>query len=73
MEPRWKFKPYGKCGKHVSDLYPHVGECVDDIAFIHSCYSDAPVHGSAMIQMNTGKILSGSPSLGSWVRFGLGT
>nr|CAA9279100.1 hypothetical protein-putative related to sulfatases [uncultured Armatimonadetes bacterium] len=73
MEPRWKFKPYGKSGKFVSDLYPHVGECVDDIAFVHSLYSDAPVHGSAMIQMNTGKILSGSPSLGAWVNYGLGT
>src|SRR5258706_10919058 len=67
MEPKWKFKPYGQSGKHVSDLFPHVGGCVDGIAFIHSCYSDAPVHGSAMIQMNTGRILSGSPSLGSWV------
>jgi hypothetical protein len=73
MEPKWKFKPYGKCGKHVSTLFPHVGECVDDIAFIHSMYSDAPVHGSAMIQMNTGRILTGSPSLGSWVNYGLGS
>ena len=73
MEPRWKFKPYGQCGKHVSDLYPNVAEHVDDMAFIHSLYSDAPVHGSAMIQMNTGKIISGSPSLGSWVNYGLGT
>ncbi len=73
MEPRWKFKQYGKSGKWVSDLYPHVGECVDDIAFIHSLYSDAPVHGSAMLQMNTGKILSGSPSLGSWINYGLGS
>ena len=73
MEPRWKFKPYGKCGKYVSDLYPHVGQHVDDMAFIHSCYSDAPVHGSAMLQMNTGKILSGSPSLGTWINYGLGS
>ena len=73
MEPKWKFKQYGKSGKYVSDLYPHVGERVDDIAFIHSLYSDAPVHGSAMLQMNTGKILSGSPSLGSWVNYGLGS
>ena len=73
MEPRWKFKQYGKCGKYVSDLYPNVGQHVDDMAFIHSLYSDAPVHGSAMLQMNTGKILSGSPSLGSWVNYGLGS
>lgn len=73
FEPKFKFKPYGQCGKHVSSIYPNVGECVDDMAFIHSMYSDAAVHGSAMLQMNTGKILSGSPSLGSWVNYGLGS
>jgi hypothetical protein len=46
---------------------------VDDIAFIHSMTADSPIHGSAMLQMNTGKILSGSPCLGSWVNYGLGT
>jgi len=73
MEPKWKFKQYGQSGKWISSLYPHVGECADDMAFIHSMYSDAPVHGSAMIQMNTGKILTGSPSLGSWINYGLGS
>jgi len=72
MEPKWKFKPYGQCGKYVSDLFPHVGSCVDDIAFLHSVYSDSPIHGSAMLQMNTGKIISGSPSLGTWANYGLG-
>ncbi len=73
VEPKWKFKQYGQCGKWVSDLFPNVGECVDDIAFIHSMTADSPIHGSAMLQMNTGKILSGSPCLGSWVNYGLGT
>lgn len=73
VEPRWKFKQYGQCGKWVSDLFPHVGGCVDDIAFVHSMTADSPIHGSAMLQMNTGKILSGSPCLGSWVNYGLGT
>ena len=73
VEPRWNFKQYGQCGKWVSDLFPHVGECVDDIAFVHSLTADSPIHGSAMLQMNTGKILSGSPCLGSWVNYGLGT
>ena len=73
VEPRWKFKQYGQCGKWVSDLFPHVGSCVDDIAFLHSMTADSPIHGSAMLQMNTGKILSGSPCLGSWVNYGLGT
>src|SRR3954454_4155738 len=34
--PKWKFKPYGQCGKMISDLFPHLGTCVDDIAFLHS-------------------------------------
>ncbi len=73
VEPRWKFQQYGECGKWVSDLFPHLGRCVDDIAFIHSMTADSPIHGSAMLQMNTGKILSGSPSLGSWINYGLGS
>jgi hypothetical protein len=71
--PKWKFKQYGQCGKWISDLFPHLGSCVDDIAFLHSMTADSPIHGSAMLQMNTGKILSGSPCLGSWVNYGLGT
>ncbi len=43
------------------------------MAFIHSMTADSPIHGSAMLQMNSGKILSGSPCLGSWVNYGLGS
>jgi hypothetical protein len=71
--PKWGFRQYGQCGKHVSDLFPNLATCVDDIAFIHSMTADSPIHGSAMLQMNTGKILSGSPCLGSWVNYGLGS
>src|SRR5262245_30167851 len=73
VEPRWNFKQYGQCDKWVSDLFPHLGACVDDIAFVHSMTADSPQHGSAMLQMNSGKILSGSPCLGSWVNYGLGS
>ena len=73
IEPRWKFNQYGQCGKWVSDLFPHLATCVDDLAFLHSMTADSPIHGSAMLQMNTGKILSGSPCLGSWVNYGLGS
>ena len=73
VEPKWNFKQYGECGKWVSDLFPNVATCVDDIAFLHSMTADSPIHGSAMLQMNTGKILSGSPCIGSWVNYGLGT
>ena len=71
--PKWQFQQYGQCGKWVSDLFPHLATCVDDMAFIHSMTADSPIHGSAMLQMNTGKIQSGSPCLGSWVNYGLGS
>ena len=73
VEPKWKFKQYGESGKWVSDLFPNVATCVDDIAFVHSMTADSPIHGSAMLMMNSGKVLSGSPALGSWVNYGLGT
>jgi hypothetical protein len=71
--PKWKFKQYGQCGKWVSDLFPNIGGCVDDIAFVHSMYAESPIHGSAMLMMNAGRILSGHPCLGSWVTYGLGS
>src|SRR5262249_30260063 len=40
VEPRWQFKPYGKCGKWISDLFPNLATCVDDIAFLHSMTAD---------------------------------
>ena len=73
VEPRWDFKPAGESGKMVSTLFPHLSKHVDDIAFLHSMTADSPIHGSAMLMMNSGKILSGSPSLGSWVNYGLGS
>ncbi len=73
VEPKWKFKQYGQCGKYVSDLFPHIGSCVDDIAFLHSMTADSPIHGSALLMMNSGSVISGKPSLGSWVNYGLGS
>ena len=73
VEPRWDFKQYGECGKHVSSLFPNVAKHVDDIPFLHSMTADSPIHGSAMLMMNSGRILSGSPAMGSWVNYGLGT
>ena len=73
VEPKWKFEQYGECGKYVSDLFPHVGSCVDDIAFLHSMTADSPIHGSALLMMNSGSLISGNPSLGSWVNYGLGS
>ncbi len=71
--PKWNFKQYGQSGQWVSDLFPHLAKHVDDIAFLKSMTADSPIHGSAMLQMNSGKILSGSPALGSWINYGLGS
>lgn len=73
VEPRWEFSQYGESGKWVSTLFPNVAKHVDDICFIHSMTADSPIHGSAMLMMNSGRILSGHPCLGSWVNYGLGT
>ncbi|HQU41759.1 MAG: hypothetical protein B7Z73_00480 [Planctomycetia bacterium 21-64-5] len=71
--PKWSFKQYGQSGQWVSELFPHLAGCVDKIAFLKSMQADSPIHGSAMLQMNSGKILSGSPALGSWINYGLGS
>ena len=73
VEPRWKFRQRGESGKWVSDLFPHIGGCVDDIAFLHGMQADSPIHGSAMLMMNAGRLQSGNPALGSWVNYGLGS
>src|SRR3954451_3105873 len=73
VEPRWNFRQRGNCGKYVSDLFPHVGDCVDDIAFIHSMTAESPIHGSGLLMMNSGRLQSGNPALGSWVTYGLGS
>jgi hypothetical protein len=71
--PKWRFHQHGECGKAVSTLFPHLATCVDDIAFIHSMYAESPIHGSAMLMMNSGRLLSGHPCLGTWVNYGLGS
>ena len=67
------FKQYGKSGIWVSDLLPHTATCVDDVAVIHSCQSDAFVHSAAQYQFFTGRIIPGFPSMGSWTLYGLGS
>jgi len=69
----WKFKKYGQSGLDVSELFPHVATCADDLAVIRSCYTDSFVHAPAMYQMTSGRVLASHPSLGSWVTYGLGS
>jgi hypothetical protein len=69
----FQFSPCGQSGVPVSELFRHVGKCVDDIAVVRSVCADSAAHGSASIQMNTGFLRPGFPSLGSWAVYGLGT
>jgi len=69
----WEFKPGGKCGTPVSDLFPNVRERMDDITVIRSCFSDVFDHAPAIYLRNSGSQFPGRPCLGSWVTYGLGT
>jgi hypothetical protein len=69
----WQFKQHGQSGMPVSSLYPHLAECVDDICFVRSFYTESVVHAPAMYQVHTGRILMGYPSMGSWITYGLGS
>lgn len=68
-----KFAQHGQSGLWVSDWYPHIANCVDDLAVIRSCHADGQTHVGSVCQMNTGSILAGRPSLGSWALYGLGS
>ena len=67
------FRKCGQSGIEISDFLPHLYECADDLAVIRSCWADSVNHPQAVYEMNTGTILMGKPSLGSWVSYGLGT
>ncbi|MCC6796392.1 MAG: DUF1501 domain-containing protein [Candidatus Hydrogenedentes bacterium] len=73
MKSPYAFKQYGQSGAWVSDKFPALANCVDDIAFIKSCHADSNNHAPALFQMNTGYIRVGFPSIGSWLTYGLGT
>jgi hypothetical protein len=73
MRSPFAFKKYGQSGMDVSELFPHVGECADDICFIRSVYTDIPNHEPSLLMMNTGHTQVGRPSMGGWLTYGLGT
>src|SRR4029077_7777092 len=68
----WKFKQYGRSGIEVSELFPHVAGCVDDLCVIRSMVADNINHNGACLQMNTGEQAFSRPSLGSGLLYGLG-
>src|SRR5262245_38136565 len=70
---RQTFRKYGQAGIEVSNLLPHTAACIDDICLLRGCYGNSVTHPESVYLMNTGSILMGRPSLGSWVAYGLGT
>jgi hypothetical protein len=67
------FKKHGRSGIDVSELFPHVAGCVDDLCVIRSMVADNINHNGACLQMNTGEQAFSRPSLGSWLTYGLGS
>ena len=68
-----KFAQHGQSGMWGSDAFPWINRCLDEICVVKSLYADTFAHGSAMIQMNSGRIIQGHPTVGSWVGYGLGS
>jgi hypothetical protein len=73
MPSPFSARPYGQSGIEVTELFPHVAACIDDICVIRSMYTDNPNHEPSLLMMNSGNMQPIRPSLGSWLTFGLGT
>jgi hypothetical protein len=69
----WPYRHHGQCGMEISDALPHIASCADDLCLLRGCYGDSVTHPESVYLMNTGSILMGRPSLGSWAAYGLGT
>ncbi|HEV3436054.1 MAG TPA: DUF1501 domain-containing protein [Gemmata sp.] len=67
------FTKHGRGGIEVSDLFPHMAKCIDDIAVVRSCHCDKVVHSAAQYELFSGRVVPGFPSMGSWVVYGLGS
>jgi hypothetical protein len=72
MQSPFAFKNHGQSGLPISDLFPHTARFADDLCVIRSMYTDTAAHASGCLQMNTGSIFLGKPSMGAWVTYGLG-
>jgi len=73
LKSPFKFRQHGESGAWVSEILPNVAKHVDDMAFIYSCYSRSNNHTPAMLEINSGYVRQGFPSMGSWLSYGLGS
>jgi hypothetical protein len=73
MRSPFPFAKHGQSGLEVSSLFPHTSRFADDLCVVRSLYTDTAAHASGCLQLNTGSVVLGKPSLGSWLSYGLGT
>src|SRR5438552_3904141 len=73
MKSPFKWKQFGQCGRWVSDVFPNIAQCADDLAFLMAMASKTNVHGPASYMQNTGFTLPGFPCMGAWIAYGLGS
>jgi hypothetical protein len=73
LAPLRRFRPHGASGLEISDFLPEIASCADDLCIIRSMHGDSVNHPQAVYQTNTGSVLMGHPSVGSWVTYGLGS
>jgi hypothetical protein len=71
--PQHNFQRFGKSGQHISEIFPHIGSVADDLCIVNSLVTEAINHDPAHIVMNTGTTITGRPSMGSWINYGLGS
>ncbi len=73
LKSPWSFKQYGQSGLPVSELFPNVAQCVDELCILRSLHGSNPAHGGALLKLHTGSDTFVRPSMGSWITYGLGT
>lgn len=73
LKSPWKFKNYGQSGLPVSELFPNVAQCADELCVLRSVHGTNPAHGGALLKLHTGSDTQVRPSMGSWIVYGLGT
>ncbi len=73
LKSPWRFRQYGQSGAWVSELFPHVAKCVDDLCIIRSMHGSNSRHGGALLELHTGSDTFVRPSMGSWITYGLGS
>ena len=69
----WKFRPHGDCGTELSELLPHLGSVADDVCVIRSMRTGVNNHGQSILALQSGVVVPGRPSLGSWMTYALGS